>query len=300
MQCNKQSAIYAEKQGGNMGQIEKYKLLDTGNQEKLEQVGKYKIIRPAPVAFWNKSLSKDEWSNVDGIYIRSNKGGGHWEWNIRQPESWMTEWGGLNLIVKPTNFGHLGFFAEQIDNWQWLKNVISSQKEEMSVLNLFAYSGGSSLSMASAGASVCHLDAAKGMNEWGKKILESNKDIPKNIRWITDDATKFVKRESRRKQKYNGIVLDPPSYGRGSGGQIWKIEEDLVPLLEEINNIIDKSRPFFILFSCHSPGFSGSVLSRMLSDIVGLKPKIEYGEMIIPENSGKLFAAGSFTRHLYN
>jgi 23S rRNA (cytosine1962-C5)-methyltransferase len=174
--------------------------------------------------------------------------------------------------------------------------VVKDLDSPVSTLNLFAYSGGSSLAMASAGAEVCHLDSAKGMIEWGKQNLELNPDIPSNIRWITDDVNKFTAREIRRGRKYNGIVLDPPSFGRGAQGQIWKIEESIMDLLKSCRELIDLSKSHFVLFSCHSQGFTPASMSRALKDIFPGAGEPECGEMLIPESSGKMLPAGAFAR----
>lgn len=273
-----------------------YILLDTGNGKKLEQVGQYRLVRQALNAFWKPSLPDPEWADADGIFERNSSGGGKWTWKKgKEPLPWSIQWGGLKMLIKPTNFGHLGFFAEQHENWEWLKKRISKMPGNVSALNMFAYSGGSSLAMAMAGAEVCHLDAAKGMNEWAKENLELNSQIPPKIRWITDDVTKFLQREIRRERKYNGIVLDPPSFGRGPQGQVWKIEESIIPLLELCSEIIDNKKPFFVLLSSHSQGFTPLALERVLLHVFG-KGRVESGEMTVLEQNGNPFPAGTFAR----
>jgi 23S rRNA (cytosine1962-C5)-methyltransferase len=275
----------------------KYSLLDSGNFMKLEQLGRIRLVRPALNAFWEPSLPQAEWSRADGVFTRNSSGGGDWKWKKgKEPKPWDILWGGLTLRVKPTGFGHIGFFAEQYENWSWLRQSVKKIDSPVSTLNLFAYSGGSSLAMASVGAAVCHLDSAKGMIEWGKENLELNKDIPPKIRWITDDVKKFVAREIRRGQKYNGIVLDPPSFGRGAQGQIWKIEEGIVELLKSCRELVDLSKSFFILFSCHSQGFTPVSMSRVLEDIFPEGKEKECGEMLVPEKSGKALSAGAYAR----
>ncbi len=277
----------------------KYSVLDSGNLQKLEQVGEHRLIRPALNAFWEPSLSPREWDKAQGVFTRNSSGGGDWKWkNGGVPDSWIIEWNLLKLIVKPTGFGHLGFFAEQSDNWDWLRNTVSSLQKPVTAINMFAYSGGSSLAMASAGAEVCHLDAAKGMNDWGKLNLEQNPDIPSKIRWITDDVIKFTDREIKRKRKYNGIVLDPPSFGRGSQKQIWKIEDSIVYLLKSCRKLIDLGNPYFVLFTCHSPGFTPVIMSRILTDVFTGNCKTEHGEMIVEEETGKMLSAGAYVRLL--
>lgn len=272
----------------------KYLLLDSGNRQKLEQVGKYRLIRPALNAFWQPGLPENEWSLADGIFVRDSSGGGKWNWkNHNLPESWLIEWGGFTLTVKPTGFGHLGFFAEQYSNWDWFRSIIPQLGKDAKTLNLFAYSGVGSMAMAEAGANVTHLDAANGMIEWGRENQRLNSQVPDKIRWIVDDVLKFCSRELRRESKYNGIALDPPSFGRGNKGQVWKIEDDLLKLLETCRDLLDLSRPYFVALSCHSPGFSPIVLERLLTQVFG-QGKPESGEMTIPEQNGRILSAGIY------
>ncbi len=285
--------------------IQEYKLLDSGNWQKLEQVGDYRLIRPALNAAWKPSLSAREWGSAHGTFDRSNaetgKNSGRWQWkNGGTPESWVCNWGGVNILIKPTHFGHLGFFAEQHANWQWQRETVRrmlKHNNDVKILNMFAYSGCGSMAMAQAGAQVTHLDAARGMIEWGKEIQKLNENVPNTIRWITDDVQKFTAREVRRKSKYNGIILDPPSFGRGSTGQLWKIEEHLSALLTNLRELIDFSNEFFIILSCHSPGYSPIVLSRILREDFPEGNIITNGEMTIPQNnSTELLPAGVFAR----
>ena len=271
----------------------KYQLLDSGNCRKLEQIGSYRLIRPALNAFWEPALPKPEWNKAVGIFTRDASGGGSWEWRQKMPESWIAKWGGFKLNIKATNFGHLGFFAEQYSNWDWFRKVIPQIKGEVSTLNLFAYSGVGSMAMAEAGARVTHLDAARGMNDWGRENQNLNDNVPDSIRWITDDVQKFIAREIRRGSKYNGIALDPPTFGRGSKGQVWKIEQHLVELLQACRQLKDDSRAFFIVLSCHSTGYSPMVLERMLTDIFD-GGEVSGGEMTIPESTGRLLPAGNY------
>jgi 23S rRNA (cytosine1962-C5)-methyltransferase len=272
-----------------------YRLLDSGNMQKLEQVGEYRLIRPALNAFWSPTLPQAEWNKAVGTFTRNSSGGGSWDWQKRLPESWLVEWGGFKLIAKPTNFGHLGFFAEQYNNWDWFRKVIPQIPGQVNTLNLFAYSGVGSMAMAEGGATVTHLDAAKGMIEWGCQNQKINSNVPDKIRWIVDDVQKFVSREIRRGNKYSGIALDPPTFGRGSKGQVWKIEQHLQPLLQSCRELIDDSRTFFVALSCHSPGFSPIVLERLACEVFG-DGEIESGEMTIPEETGRLLPAGIFVR----
>ena len=264
-----------------------YRLLDSGNLKKLEQVGPWKLVRPALNAFWGPTLDSQEWESADAVFTRDNSGGGKWDFRRKLPESWLVKYAGFTLKMKPTNFGHLGFFAEQYRNWERFRTG-----NFKSGLNLFGYSGIGSMAMAAGGAKVCHLDAARGMNEWGQENMLLNPDVPNCIRWITDDVKKFVTREVRRGSRYDLIALDPPSFGRGSSGQVWKIETDLPRLLECCRELRDPERPFNLVLSCHSPGFSLEVFSRMVQDIFRGGCRIEGEEMTIPESTGKVLPAG--------
>lgn len=273
----------------------KYELLDSGHRQKLEQIGKYRLVRPAMNAFWAPKLSTTEWDQADGIFTRNSSGGGNWQWNKKLPPSWQVKWGGFELKIKPTDFGHIGFFAEQHHNWHWLQQTIASLPQPVNAINLFGYSGVASMAMAAAGAKVCHVDAAKGMNDWGKENMLLNPAIPQKIRWIADDAVKFIEREIRRGNKYSGIVLDPPSFGRGAKGQIWKIEESINRLLDLCQQLLTPGQPFFVLLSGHTPGFSPITLERLLEQHFG-KGKITSGEMTIPESTANQLPAGNFAR----
>ena len=275
--------------------MDNYTLLDSGNLQKLEQVGKYRLIRPALNAFWPRSLPNSEWEEkAAGIFERNSSGGGIWQWKNHPSASWKIKHGDLSLFIKPTDFGHLGFFPEQLDNWKWLTET-TSKTSQVQTLNLFAYSGGSTLAMAKGGANVCHVDAAKGMVDWAKDNLSINPGISSNIRWIIDDVNKFINRELRREKTYPGIVLDPPSFGRGPKGQIWKIEHHLMPLLKDLRSLMG-SNPKFFLLSMHSNGFSPNSLERILLSIFNNKGTINSGEMIIQEQTRKKLSAGIFAR----
>ena len=273
--------------------LNEYLVLDCGNKQKLEQVGPYRIIRPALNAFWKPDLPQKEWDKADATYIRDSSGSGKWFYRNRLPEEWTVDYAGFKLLLKPTGFGHLGFFAEQYQNWDYfrnIKNVLGLR--EVNGLNLFGYSGLGTMAMAQGGCNACHLDAAKGMVDWGREIRKLNeKTVPDSIRWIVDDVIKFTNREVRRGSKYNLIALDPPSFGRGSSGQVWKIEDDLPKLLAICNEIIDHDKPFSIVLSCHSPGFSPIVLENLLSETFG-SGEFNSTEMTVPTQSGRLLPCG--------
>ncbi len=278
-----------------------YRLLDSGNLQKLEQAGPFRLIRPALNAFWRPALNSREWEKADATFVRNAASGtGTWHWKCgKAPEEWQAKWGNFTLKLKPTNFGHLGFFAEQYRNWEFFRTLTEKWggKTQYNALNLFGYSGIGSMAMASGGFNVCHLDAARGMNEWGQENRRLNADqVPDRIRWITDDVLKFCRREIRRGNKYQLIALDPPSFGRGSGGQVWKIEDDLPLLLSLCRELYDPALPFAMVLSCHSPGFSQEVFRNLLCDVFGRKIRIEGGEMTVPESTGRVLPAGIYCR----
>ena len=272
-----------------------YLLLDSGDCEKLEQIGKYKVRRQAAQAFWAKTEPSEFWQNVDATHVRSKKGGGHWEFHRKCPDTWVMDWGGFKFKAKLTPFGHIGLFPEQASNWTWLKQKVSDAAEEIQVLNLFAYTGGSTMAAASVGANVTHVDASKGVVSWARENASLNQLEEKPIRWIVDDVIKFVQRETRRGRKYQGLILDPPTYGRGAKGETWKIEEDLLPFLKDLKKITSQLE--FILLSCHSPGFSGLVLAQMIAQAFNVATDdVQTGEMVTLSSSDLNLPSGVFAR----
>ena len=272
-------------------EADQYLLLDSGEEQKLEQIGPYRVVRQAAQAHWPKSLPEDEWQRVDAVHIRSKGGGGYWRFNRNLPESWRITYRDQPFQVKLTDFGHIGLFPEQWENWRWLKERCGAATP--AVLNLFGYTGGSSVAAARAGALVTHVDASKGIVTWGRENL-AGENLP--IRWIVDDVGKYLARELRRGNHYQGIILDPPSYGRGPKGQVWKIETDLIPLLTELHKVAKPMR--FILLSCHTPGYSPLSLAALLQRVFGLPPAdIHAGEMIVPIEGGNYcLPSGAFAR----
>jgi len=275
-----------------MADTNEYRLLDSGNMMKLEQAGPIRLIRPALNAFWKPELPKSEWDKANAVFTRDAGGNGKWTFHRALPESWEVLYGGFKLRLKMTGFGHLGFFAEQYANWDFYRNT---DLKGGAALNLFAYSGIASMAMAQSGAKVCHLDAAKGMIEWGRINQTLNPSVPDRIRWIADDVMRFVGRELRRGSRYSLIALDPPTFGRGSSGQVWKIEVSLPQLLEQCRQLRDPERDFHIVLSCHSPGFSVLVLERLLREAFG-GGTFESTEMTIPESTGRVLPAGISVR----
>jgi 23S rRNA (cytosine1962-C5)-methyltransferase len=269
---------------------DKYELIDSGDGLKLERFGKYCLQRPCQQAIWPKKLSSWE-GKADFIFTR--EGGNQWKKKSQQlPMSWLVEFSGLKLIAKPTDFGHIGVFPEHQMHYEWMKNFIH-QHETFKFLNLFAYSGAASLFMAKHGAHVCHVDASKKSVDWARENAEQSELDKKPIRWIVDDAIKFIKREAARKSFYHGILLDPPSFGRGAQGQVFKIEEMLFPLLEHVKNVLDP-RGSFIVLTNHTPGITGLVLENCLQALNLPKGELSCGEMAIPAERGYQIPSGTF------
>ncbi len=243
-----------------------YRLLDCGQGEKLERWGQYTLIRPDPQAIWRTPRKNPAWRSADARYARSSTGGGQWD-KARLPERWTVGYKDLTFNIKPMNFKHTGLFPEQAANWDHMRRLIKSAGREISVLNLFAYTGGASVACAAAGARVCHVDAAKGMVAWAKENAKSSglEDAP--IRYIVDDCAKFVEREIRRGHTYDGIIMDPPSYGRGPSGEIWKLEENLWPFVELVTQVLS-DKPLFFLINSYTTGLAPSVLTYILESLV--------------------------------
>lgn len=273
-----------------------YKLLDSGKESKLERVGPYLLVRPSPQAVWSQRLPEKEWQDADAVYIRSSTGGGNWEFKRRLPERWEIEYRGLKFFIKPTGFGHLGVFPEHGDSWDWIEERIRGAKGPVNLLNMFAYTGGATMAAARAGATVCHLDASKGVVDWAREdaALSGLSALP--VRWIVDDVVKFVQKEIRRGKRYDAIMLDPPSFGRGANGEIWKIEDDLLKFLLDCRKLLSE-KPLFIHLSCHSPGFTPLVLQNLLAEMLKDKYGVSSnGEMVIPEISGRLLPSGAYAK----
>ena len=259
-----------------------YQLLDSGNFRKLEQVGPYRLDRPAPQAIWQPRQAHRLWQAADAVYHRSKSGGGHWQCKNKLPTGWTIDHFGLTMQIQLTDFGHLGLFAEQGPNWDWIAAQITSAKGPLTVLNTFAYTGGSSLAAAKAGAKVVHVDAAKGIVSWGKENAAHSGLAGKPIRWLVDDVSKFIEREIRRGHHYQALILDPPSFGRGPKGEVWKLERDLPKLLIQCRQLLSPD-PAFILLSAHTPGFTPLALENVLADMMAEFPgRLHSQEMVIP------------------
>ncbi|MBD2846958.1 class I SAM-dependent methyltransferase [Paenibacillus sp. IB182496] len=260
-----------------------YELLDTGDGDKLERWGSVVLRRPDPQIIWPIAAGAKGWKEADAHYHRSSSGGGSWAQRTPLPESWTIGYGPLRFRIRPTSFKHTGLFPEQAVNWSWMMDKIRQAGRQIRVLNLFAYTGGATVAAAAAGAEVCHVDAAKGMVQWAKENAELSglKDSP--IRYITDDVFKFVQREQRRGRTYDAIIMDPPSYGRGPGGEMWKLEQSLYPFLESCCAILSP-QPLFVLLNSYTTGLSPSVLRNLLQLTVGRRHDgvIHTGEIGLP------------------
>ena len=276
-----------------------YQLLDTGKFQKLEQIGPWRVVRPAMQAVWRPHLPEREWSSADAIFTRFSGGDGRWEIRNRKlPDTWslpVPEVGSMQIEL--TDFGHLGIFPEQHTNWGRLGNIIAplaKNGQSIQVLNLFAYTGGSTLACARAGAHVVHLDASKTSVAWARTNSEISGLQDKPIRWIVDDVQKFVAREVRRGTKYHGIILDPPSFGRGPKGETWKIEEMLPPLLDDLAQLLADDYLFFLL-SSHSAGYTPLALTNLVTEICPVSSgKIVADEMTVAEQgTGRPLPSGA-------
>ncbi len=239
-----------------------YEVLDTSCGEKLERWGKYLLVRPDPQVIWNTPKTDPGWKKRNGHYHRSSKGGGEWEF-FHLPDEWSIHYQELTFRLKPFSFKHTGLFPEQAANWDWFAPLIREAKKPVSVLNLFAYTGGATLAAAKAGAKVTHVDASKGMVAWAKENAAASGLGDAPIRWLVDDCVKFVEREIRRGNTYDAIIMDPPSYGRGPKGEIWKIEESIFPLIELTAKILSPNAIFYLVNS-YTTGLQPAVLSYMI------------------------------------
>ncbi|AEV67743.1 class I SAM-dependent methyltransferase [Acetivibrio clariflavus] len=275
-----------------------YELIDTGNGEKLERWGKYILRRPDPQIIWPVNGNSKLWTKADAHYHRSSSGGGKWEFKRKLPERWQISYKGMSFHIEPTGFKHTGLFPEQAVNWDWIIDKIRSAKRPIKVLNLFAYTGGATVAAAFAGASVCHVDAAKGMVQWAKENISLSGLADRPVRFIVDDVIKFVQREKRRGNLYDAVIMDPPSYGRGPKGEVWKIENELYPLVELCMDVLSKE-PLFFLINSYTTGFSPIVVENILKMTLGKKHKgvISSGEVGIPVSStGLVLPCGIFGR----
>ena len=266
-----------------------YEILDMANGEKLERWGNIILIRPDPQIIWKEKSFPEKWKNANAKYNRSNTGGGNWNFIKPLPKSWQIKYKDLTFNIKPMGFKHTGIFPEQAVNWDWMMNKIRNSNREIKVLNLFAYTGGASVACLKAGASVCHVDSSKGMCEWAKENVASSGLRERPIRFLVDDVVKFVNREIRRGNKYDGIIMDPPSYGRGANGEVWKFEENIADLVKLCMNVLS-DKPLFFLINSYTTGISSQVLENLLRINIPKKVggKFSHGELGLPMTNSKL------------
>lgn len=253
-----------------------YELIDADNGERLERWGDIILIRPDPQIIWNEGHKDERWNNAHAIYHRSNSGGGYWETLKKVPDVWSINYKDLTFGLKPMGFKHTGLFPEQAVNWALAQKLISNSNREISVLNLFAYTGGATIACLKAGAKVTHVDASKGMVNWAKENAIASGVADQPVRWLVDDCMKFVKREIRRGNKYDAIIMDPPSYGRGPNGEVWKLEQQLSELLTDVGKILSDD-PLFFFLNSYTGGLSPTILNYMVKSCIA------------PKNSGNVF-----------
>ena len=265
-----------------------YEILDMADGEKLERWGNIFLVRPDPQIIWKEKTFPNKWKKINARYNRSKTGGGSWEYTSNLPKAWQIKYNDLVFNIKPMGFKHTGLFPEQAVNWDWMINKIKNEKREVKVLNLFAYTGGATVACLSAGASVCHVDSSKGMTAWAKENVISSGLEKKSVRYIVDDVFKFVNREIRRGNKYDAIIMDPPSYGRGANGEVWKFEENIDELIKLCSKVLSDD-PLFFLVNSYTTGISSTVIENILKmDLKIKKGKYSCGEIGLPMTDSKL------------
>ena len=273
-----------------------FEVLDTGDGEKLERWGKYVLRRPDPQVIWPKADSGC-WSAAQAHYLRSERGGGEWRFEERLPERWQISYGDLKFHVRPTGFKHTGLFPEQAANWDWMRGLIRARGGQAKVLNLFAYTGGATLACAAEGAHVTHVDAAKGMVQWAKENRELSGLPETSCRYIVEDAHAFVRREIRRGNTYDGILMDPPSYGRGPSGEVWKLENELYTLADTCAQVLSP-RPLFFLINSYTTGFQPAVLQNIIGRTVVSRfgGQVDAQEVVLSVRAGGVLPCGASGR----
>lgn len=272
-----------------------YRLLDATDGFRLESWGGVILVRPDPQVVWKFERKSPMWDNAHRVYHRSSSGGGHWEYRKKFADRWNVDYDTLKFAVSPTGFKHTGLFPEQATNWDEYVKMIKKENRQINVLNLFGYTGGATLACAAAGAKVCHVDSSKGMVQWGKENAALSGLSGAPIRWIVDDCMKFVAREIRRGNKYDGIIMDPPSYGRGPNGEVWKLEENIFDLLDMCSQILSDD-PLFVAVNSYTTGVSPSVMEYMLSAMLKdrYKGRVKAEEIgLVVESTGMALPCGS-------
>lgn len=268
-----------------------YTLLDSGDQQRLERFGEIVLIRPCSQAVWKPS-HPHLWKKADASFTREE--GTSWMIHTNLPGKWTIRLEDIDLLLSPTDFGHVGVFPEHHHQWAWMEEKIKKASRPLKILNLFAYTGAASIKLAKLGAQVCHVDASKKSVAWASDNARLNMKDPQ-IRWIVEDAIKFLEREVRRGSYYDGIILDPPSFGKGAKGEIFKIENEIIILLELCKKVLS-AEALFVLFTCHTPGFTPSVMKYLLDSVCGAKGCVESGEMLIDSKSTYPLPSGVFAR----
>ena len=279
--------------------LKEYELLDMANGEKLEKWGKYILIRPDPQIVWSKKENEELWNMAHARYIRSNTGGGHWEILKKIPNNWQIKYKDLVFNIKPMGFKHTGLFPEQAVNWDYMMDKISKkikENKQVKVLNLFAYTGGATVACLKAGASVCHVDSSQGMVNWAKENVISSNLKDKSVRYIVDDVVKFVKREIRRNNKYDCIIMDPPSYGRGKNKEVWNIEKDLENLVNLCGKLLSDD-PLFMMINTYTGGLSGTIISNLVTKSIEDRniKKISFDEIGLKQKNTNIFLPAGIT-----
>jgi 23S rRNA (cytosine1962-C5)-methyltransferase len=272
-----------------------YQLLDSSSGEKLERFGNITLIRPDPQIIWKSERNSALWKTADAKYFRSREGGGNWEFYKKLPTEWKIKYDEITFIIRPTGFKHTGIFPEQAVNWRYMMDKVKKAGRPVSALNLFAYTGGATLALASAGAKVTHVDASKGIVSWARENAAASNLSDKPIRWIVDDCKKFIEREIRRGNKYDCIVLDPPSYGRGPTGEVFKLEDQIYDLLVLLSNLLS-DEPLFLLLNSYTTGLGPAVMAYLLNETVakGRKASVSAEEIGIPvKDTGKILPCGN-------
>lgn len=264
-----------------------YEILDMANGEKLERWKDVILARPDPQIIWKEKTFPEKWKKTNARYHRSSTGGGSWQYEKKMPESWKIQYKNLTFQIKPMGFKHTGLFPEQAVNWDWMMDKIAKANRPIRVLNLFAYTGGATVACLAAGASVCHVDSSKGMVTWAKENVAASGLADKPVRYIIDDVNKFVNREIRRGNQYDAIIMDPPSYGRGTNGEVWKFEENIDDLVNLCTKVLSDD-PLFFLINSYTTGISSTVLADILQMAISKKGTVTAGEIGLPMTGSSL------------
>ena len=273
-----------------------YEIIDMADGQKLERWGNIILQRPDPQIIWTSKSFPDQWKRANAIYHRSKSGGGNWEYTTKVPDSWQIKYKNLTFNIKPMGFKHTGIFPEQAVNWDWMMAKIKNANRPIKVLNLFAYTGGATATCLSAGASVCHVDSSKGMVAWAKENVASSGLQDRPVRYLVDDVIKFLEKEIRRNNKYDAIIMDPPSYGRGTKGEVWQFEAQIENLIKQCTKVLSDN-PLFVLINSYTTGISSTVLQNMLNLHIRKKGSITCGELGLPmKNSNLILPCGIYAR----